>query len=775
MADERHSIELSGCAPIPLASYLKALGVLRLVSEQVDKEAQAWWNGDAFWLRSNLDPEGLIEFFLEKYEPTPIVVPWSGADFFQVNRTPDCAAFSQRWPAGASDQRPTANTIIESFLVANSRRLESYLMCLSVVFNAIDIVGLREKKDLEEKGNKRQLLLGMRSLASDELIPWIDAATLLGASDKPEFNNLLGGGGGSDGNSHFSDNFMQCLWCVLPDFDFQRKTPISAVGGTFRSNKAIEYSLFRTSSSESLLKKLSPALFNSQAIGGVNATSGFSADAASNPWDFILMMEGSLLFAGALSRKTGSAIPPEAAFPFLFRLSPTGAGTLVSAEATGRGKEAWLPLWNHAASLPEIRYLFAESRVLVGTRHAADGLDVARSLALLGVDRGIGEFQRIGLIRGRIGGDNYFTAADLGRYSPRRNEAGDILASLDGWLNRFRQTASSKKAPARAGRALRQLETAIFSLCQRGAKRHVQDVLSALGQAEAAVAASPKLRDAKDGVRPVPSLSSAWILHANDDSVEFRLAMALAGIGYRTDDKAGAFRRYIEPITPGTCFARRPQWSETADDPAMVWGRRSLVQNMLAVLNRRTIDAVRKGKRTGDDELLFPGKGRFVVNLGDIAAFIDGEVDDRRIESLLRGLILVNWLEPGMKEVVRRMQGAREPIPDGAYALLKLCHLPFKVANKAIPLSPTITRRAASGNLAEATRLAAQRLRGSGLPPAVKIIAGQGERARRTAAAILFPIAVWESRRLMNLVLQAERNESDEDTIQATDTTSETT
>ena len=76
MADERYSLELSGCAPIPLAHYLKALGILRLVSAQADQQAQGWWEGDTFWLRSTLDRERLVSFFREEYAPTPIVGPW---------------------------------------------------------------------------------------------------------------------------------------------------------------------------------------------------------------------------------------------------------------------------------------------------------------------------------------------------------------------------------------------------------------------------------------------------------------------------------------------------------------------------------------------------------------------------------------------------------------------------------------------------------------------------------------------------------------------------
>ena len=39
---------LDGCAPFPLASYLKALGLLRLVAEQVDPQARGAWDRERF-------------------------------------------------------------------------------------------------------------------------------------------------------------------------------------------------------------------------------------------------------------------------------------------------------------------------------------------------------------------------------------------------------------------------------------------------------------------------------------------------------------------------------------------------------------------------------------------------------------------------------------------------------------------------------------------------------------------------------------------------------
>src|SRR5262245_21023067 len=78
-----HDLILGGCVPTVLASYLKALGVHRLVSEQLDPAATAWWDTDGrFHLESSADQDALARFFAERYEPTPIVTPWNGGSGF---------------------------------------------------------------------------------------------------------------------------------------------------------------------------------------------------------------------------------------------------------------------------------------------------------------------------------------------------------------------------------------------------------------------------------------------------------------------------------------------------------------------------------------------------------------------------------------------------------------------------------------------------------------------------------------------------------------------
>ena len=75
--NKSYEVELRGCTPDPLMAYLKALGIFRLVSEQKDSSARAWWQGDTFFLHSALDREGLADFFLNEYRPTPIASPWN--------------------------------------------------------------------------------------------------------------------------------------------------------------------------------------------------------------------------------------------------------------------------------------------------------------------------------------------------------------------------------------------------------------------------------------------------------------------------------------------------------------------------------------------------------------------------------------------------------------------------------------------------------------------------------------------------------------------------
>src|SRR5947208_1584228 len=77
-------LRLTGCTSTPFGSYLKALGVLRLIPN-----ARGLWDGDTFVLQSELGFQELLDWYLHQYEPTPIIAPWNGGSGFYAKDNQD--------------------------------------------------------------------------------------------------------------------------------------------------------------------------------------------------------------------------------------------------------------------------------------------------------------------------------------------------------------------------------------------------------------------------------------------------------------------------------------------------------------------------------------------------------------------------------------------------------------------------------------------------------------------------------------------------------------
>ncbi len=708
MTHTTQEFELRGCAPTPLAHYLKALGILRLVAEQADPQAQGWWQHDTFWLRSTLGEDDLLSFFADDYSPTPLVTPWNGGSGFYPKDN---------------------DTAITAITEGDAVRFGQYRKIIGLCRSLIDELDLSEKP---EGDGKPQLLQICRNRFPDDALLWLDAAYVL-TEDGPKYPPLLGTGG-NDGRLEFTNNFMQHLLTIM-----------SVNGGEVVSSS-------RDSLAESLFADISCVResgtigqFDPGNLGGFNNGTGFEGTATVNAWDYVLMLEGAIAFAAASTKKLDSASSGVLAYPFCVR--PAGIG-YESAATTDEGDaraEMWLPLWDSPTTFPAISTLLSEGRVEMRHRKARSGVDFARAIATLGVDRGITEFERFGFHQRN--GLAYF-AVPLGRFTVRSSPgAEELLNPLDRWLDRFRRAATGKTAPARAGRALRAVEGAILQWCQRGNKEDVQRLLIALGEAESTVAISSKLRDGEmgSGVPPLPLLSPKWLKLADDETPEFRLAAALASVWH---EQVGPMRRHLEPIN---LASRSHKWADAANDPAMVWGGGDLVRNLTAVLARRLIDVLREGKEKAQSDLLAPLNGRCWATLEDVHAFIRSDVDDRRIEALLKGLMLLDWRKVG-PDHRPKLSSSDASTPDAAYALLKLCHLPRPLDDKTIKLSPQIARRALAGDLHGATTLAARRLRVSGIPPAIEAVYGARQRSLRIAAALMFPTSQHAVGKLQTLV-----------------------
>ncbi len=729
---------LHGCTTEPLMGYLKALGVLRTIAEQVDSDARGCWRDGVFVLSSKLTREELSHFFLRDYKPTPVIVPWSGGDFFDVSRNETI---------GSQSKTPTASKIIESFLGASGDRLTEYRLALHCALATLSQCGISRKADMKNKELKRRYIGALRNASIESVIDWIDTCAILTA-DKVTFSTLLGSGGGSDGNTHFSDNFMQNLWEVLPEFDPQRKKPKES------SFSLIENSLWGINTSE-LVPNRTSSLYDAGASGGANSGHGFERISLTNPWNFILCLEGSLLFAGAISRREAPGEKGRAAFPFQARLTTTSFDS--SSEKETSGREIWLPIWEKPALYNEIFTTFTEGRMSIGSKVAERGVDFARAASSLGVDRGINSFYRYALVKGRIGGDNYNTSAPLGRFAVNERPSANLLREIDPWLDRFRRDASDGKVPSRFKVALNRIETAIFTFCQYGGTSRFADILCALGTAERELANGEKFRKDKN-LWPLAGLSPAWIEAAYDGSVEFEIALALAGI-YDPLYKLGPLRANLEPIQSDVDKQGHNYAKWTEGGRTVVWNSSDLARNMAAVLERRIMGS----ERSGRDDL--PLASRSTASLGAIAAFIARETDDERIEKLLWGLLSIDHRHSYPK--LDKCFITVPPLPR-CFALLKLLFLPggLRMGTEEVKIrpEPAIIPLLRADRIGEACAIAMRRLRVSGLMPMPHRSGNRGPRDRewqvsgvdplRLAAALLIPVSRQDEDTLTRMILR---------------------
>ncbi len=77
MSNKVHVHEMTGIKPDALATYLAGLGMFRLFAEQKDRSARGFWRDEHFVLVTELDWESVERFFLQEYQPTPILAPWN--------------------------------------------------------------------------------------------------------------------------------------------------------------------------------------------------------------------------------------------------------------------------------------------------------------------------------------------------------------------------------------------------------------------------------------------------------------------------------------------------------------------------------------------------------------------------------------------------------------------------------------------------------------------------------------------------------------------------
>lgn len=660
-------VVLGGCSPEPLQSYGKALGVLRLIAEQGDVGARAFWRGEHFVLRTEFDAAAILRFFVEEYRPTPIVSPWNL----------DSGFFGGRQSLARLER-------------LSDRRLDPYRAAIAAARQVLEEVGLGRDVSKAEikrrlKARKAELIARLRGRLPDEAVRWLDATVVL-ARDDLAFPPVFGAGG-SDGRFELSDAFMNALAVILED--------------PTRRADALESALFGVPRSS--IERLTPGLFAPGGVGGPNSAEGFEGGGGTNPWDIVLAFEGLLLLAASATRRFGSQTEVRATFPFVVRAVAAGHPTATRENVRG---EVWLPLWERPATLAELRHVFREGRAEWNGRPVASGLDIARALVSLGVDRGLAEFRRYG-IQQRSG--RSFLATPLGRFRVAWRPEALLMGEIDAFLDAVRPLRDSKETPGALLRLLRRLDDAVFAYCAEGDRARLLDLLVAIAQLDRAIGSRSSNRP--PGLLPAPPLSRRWVFATRDRSSEFSIAAAIASLQPGPSGTPGAMRQHLVPVE-----RRGRVWRWASDGSrTVVWTGRDLLADLIAVIDRRLMEAERAGAED-------PLRAAWFVLPTELAAFLQGDVELPRISSLVEALSLIDWFSPGEEEppVPPRTRPASIPV---TFALIKLTavgdrRLFAELGARDLPrLDPATIPLLRAGQVWEASRRAARRLRGVGLAP----------------------------------------------------------
>lgn len=733
----KHEIALNGCAPTPLAHYLKALGILRLVAEQKDSEVTGFWKNESFVIKTTLDKDALLRFFLEEYRPTPIIAPWNGGSgfYFQEGKTKEKDPLTgKKLKTGVRNQATEATKTIDAFANSHAQRFTEFRQLIEKSRQTVNQCGLQEAPKNEDKAKFLQIV---RNVFPDEFLAWMDAALVL-SQDRAFFPPVLGTGG-NDGNLDFTNNFMQRIRQLFNLED----------GSAYDDTASwLDGTLFEQATTR-LLKEAAIGQFFPGGAGGPNATAGFEYGSIINPWDFVFMIEGALLLAATTSRRLQQDSAGALSYPFTVRTTGSGSGSNNQADEANARAEIWLPLWRNASTLAELKVLFQEGRATVGRRPAKDGLDFARAVSALGVDRGISEFQRYGFVM-RSG--KAYLATPFGRIQTRRNPAADLMQNLDKnrFLDNLRSFAGKAEAPGRIAALARQMENRLFELTRRDNPRTIQDILILLGRLQRVLSISPKGREA---VRlPVPPLAPEWVWKADDGSTEFRLACALASL----TAPSLPIRVHFSPID-----AKKHDWDK--ESRLAVWKEGAFERNMTALLRSRLLAAERMLLKDK------PFDFHFGANSSDIAAYLDNTLDDPRIGDLAQGLALV-------KDFPRHLDGIsnrrKESVLPSAYAVMKPFFVPDRILHNIdflpqdhkLPQPGELLTWLAAGQTERAVDLAWASLRHAGIDLPVfpyrapSVLGIDGE---RLLAALAIPIEygqlAWLLRRIGKAPAQNEQ------------------
>ena len=730
-----HVHSLGGCAPAPLAHYLKALGILRLVTEQADPNVRGWWEGDRFRLATKLTHQEIEAFFLSNYKPTPIFNPWGARSGFY-----------------SRESEKSARESLKQIECSSDLRLEPFRTAIKTVQSVVNSTTPGSKPS---DNKKDRLILALRLKVRGAASLWLDTViALIGSGDKVSLAQPpIFGTGGSEGSGGYPSAYMSAIVESIVKAKWNHAVPCTLFGGT------------------------DVKCHWDQSMGQ------FAPGGVSTPWDMLLAFEGACMLRSSVGGRTSTSSKRWMSSPFYVEPRSFGyaSGSRLdekflnkNREYPGRG-EQWLPMWANPSSFSEVQQIFLQGRAVTKAGRATDGWTMARAVAGFGVSRGIPQFLRYGYLQRNNQAAHF--AIPLDRFHvPDTDSAmsaqSSCLEDLDGWLRSVHREAhpaddqKAKRVPARLVTAYGRLMDAMFSVVnEQPTIQQWQDILLRLGDLEVVMRQGSGF-----AAQPVPRLRPEWVAACDDDTPEFRLALAFAlqlcvhhESGRRVEDQ---IRRHWLPLEP-----RRPQFPLDPErklrfattgtgagnrldvrPEVIMHGRRGL-DDAVSLVERRLIEAAQRGDRhlplkaapRGDRHLPLKAAPRTAASIADLTKLLSGGVDLDRTLTLARAFMALDRKAWAEQSISIETPGIADDWPDDAWMVIRLCMLPWPLQTRSgrkldIGSDPAIVRRLVAGDGATAIEFALRRLRAAGVCCTVRAGVVSPETARLWAAGLAFPI-----------------------------------
>jgi len=667
-------LQLKGCHYEPLGDYLKALGIFRLIAEQLDPTARCWWkdgifhlwlNGDAYYpldgctckIPSDQASEAerqawLQEWFLNSVEISPFLLPWQSRSGF----------FSQKGEAAKLICKDTHQL----------QKLAQTMVDLSHVYEQ-PVQAARQwfEKDRDE-GNtqKNDLIRLIRNLVRNpSMIQFCDALATFRKNpkqaDNPTWQPFMGKAGAAESSGHSGTAWLKAL-----EKCFQ--SPGS------KSKEASSSSLF-DNNFPILEDEFSLGIFWPVGKDDPNLAQNLKGGRLGNPWNVVFLFEALPFLAGSLSRKISAkkAVPT---FPF-FTTATLGGHPSLSTDDDREGAspckgELWMPIWNRPASPADLETLFSEGRIGTHGTKLNRGRDFVSALSRFGARKGIASFSRFGVFdRSGSGTQTTRIAAYLGYYVAKFNAEFSLLQSLDDFGSSVDQRVTKKNTETKprikkAAQAFLDAYMEAHQLPSRDAQenrlRSFQVLVAASRFEREMEKTEGKLESDKPAIREfcLPSLKQDWLWLKKDktedkrrafylNSPAFRLARALGCIqawpprseaqDSKEPPRVGPIRENTSAVLPKDGYSKSHYWKwdwpkEGSKANRCVW-RHGLpfLTNCAAVLKRRMADA---DPAPNSPLPLWSGFG---ATLSDIAALWSGDLDESELTdqhfafSLIRG------------------------------------------------------------------------------------------------------------------------------------------